>query len=84
MQKLLVSFQQYCIIIHCDVITVVYDILIPWVRSTVYKGKHVIHIFRERSKLCIYFKHSLSIINLKEQHANKYVQFSDFAKNSHF
>ena len=40
-------------------------------------------IFRGMSKLCIYTKHSLLMINLKEQQAYEFVQFSDFAKNSH-
>ena len=35
---------------------------------------------RGKSKLCIYTNHSLSIINLHEQQANK-VQYLDFAKN---
>ena len=44
----------------------------------------VIWVFRERTKLCIYNKHSLLINNLHEQQAYTFVQFSKLAKNCHF
>ena len=36
-------------IIHCDVITVVYQTFIPWVLSTAYDGKRVINIIFSRN-----------------------------------
>ena len=44
----------------------------------------VIWIIRGKSKLCIYTKHSLITIDLLEQLAGAFVQFSDLAKNWHF
>ena len=44
MQKCLTSLQQYCVIIHCKVIAVVYEKFIPWVISTGYQGKDVVNI----------------------------------------
>ena len=37
-----------------------------------------------KKKLCIHTKHSSLIINLHEQQAYTFVQFSDLAKNWHF
>ena len=37
-----------------------------------------------KSSLCIYTKQSLLIINLHEQQASEFVQFSDLAKFWHF
>ena len=37
----LTLFQQYCVIIHCDVIAVVYEKFIPWVIFTGYEDKRV-------------------------------------------
>ena len=45
MQKFLTSFQQYCVIIHCDVLAVVYEKFIPWVISTKYERKHLINLY---------------------------------------
>ena len=42
MQKFLASFKEYYVIIHCDVIAVVYEKFIKWVISTGYEGKHVL------------------------------------------
>ena len=39
---------------------------------------------RGKSKICIYTKHLLLIINLHEQQAYTVVQLSDLAKNWHF
>ena len=44
----------------------------------------VIWVYREKSKLCIYTKHSSLVINLHEQQVHTFVQFSDLAKNWHF
>ena len=44
----------------------------------------VILVFRGKSKMCIFTKHSLLIINLHEQKAYTFDQFSDLAKNWHF
>ena len=56
MQKFLTSFQQHCVIIHYDFITMVYQKNIPRELSTAYEGKHVMKkyaIFICRfSKLC--------------------------------
>ena len=43
MQKFLMSFQQYWVIIHCEIIAVVYEKFILCVISTGYKGKYVIN-----------------------------------------
>ena len=47
MQKFLPSFQQYCVIIHCDIIAVVYEKFIPWVMSIHVMIKQWIVIFRK-------------------------------------
>ena len=44
----------------------------------------VIRVLRGKSKLFIYTKHSSLIMNLHEQQAYTFVQFSDLAKNRHY
>ena len=44
----------------------------------------VLWVFREMSKLSIYTKRSSLKVNLHEQKAYTFVQFSDFDKNWHF
>ena len=44
----------------------------------------VIPIFRGKSKLCICTEHSFLIINLHEQKAYEFVQFSELAINCNF
>ena len=44
-QKCLTSFQQYCIIVHSDVIAVVQEKFIPWVISTAYWCKNEIKVY---------------------------------------
>ena len=46
-QKCLASFQQNCVIIHCDIIAVVYEKFIPWVISTRYKGKCYKQVYKK-------------------------------------
>ena len=41
-------------------------------------------MFRGKSKLCIYTKHLLLMINLDEQQSCTVVQLPDFAENCHF
>ena len=41
-------------------------------------------VFLGKSSLCIYTRQSLLIINLHEQQASEFVQFSDLAKFWHF
>ena len=41
-------------------------------------------MIRAKSKLNIYTKYLFLIINLNQQHAYTFVQFSDIAKNWHF
>ena len=44
----------------------------------------IIQFFLGKSSLCIYTRQSLLIINLHEQQASEFVQFSDLAKFWHF
>ena len=44
----------------------------------------VILVFRKKSQLCIYTKHSSLIISLHEQQTHTFVQFSKLAKKWHF
>ena len=82
MQKFLTLFQQYCVIIHCDVIAVVYEIFIPWVICNGYEGKHGVNKNQEWDRKAVLNILNTLSVNVVLQYMYTDIHHHDYIHNS--